>query len=332
VGEPPFAPSSLPHTEDHTPEQPPALHSSFLPSPHVVPAFLTRVTTFFPQLRRHPDPNGSGSPAPEPAHNSQEWIEIIEDYLDGVLSPASKAQFEASLAVNSALRTQLEETRAAHEALAASLRRSFQPEIVPLPQGEIGSNATNNLQSTDPASIPFPTSTPVKQPTLLQRLGWLRIAAIVAICAFAGVTFTLRRITSVPLIAPEASYALIVKEGFRPYQICTTDEEFALYTTQTLGVALRVPPLQGLTLIGWKGGSGVMSERTDALLATKDDSRIIVYFDTSGNERSLPSRVSTPDGELRIFQRTTSGISLVEVTPLDQPVIISRMEVVKAGH
>ncbi len=238
--------------------------------------------------------SGAGAP--------RDWHAMLDLYVDGLLSADDAAAFESRLRVDSSLRGLLD----AQRRIDASLKTQF---AVPAGAGA--------------AAGQHPWTVAVKPgKTILARIGWLRIAAMVAIVALAGVVFGMRHFaaTAYPTESPIAAYQSIVHGGFRPYEECTTDEEFAKYTEQYLGKALQVQPFNGLMLVGWDNRHNVMSIETDALLAKVNDTQVVVFMDKAEHSRRLPSK-----GEgLNVFKREVAGVVLVEVSPLSEPKILSR--------
>ncbi|HEX2838961.1 MAG TPA: hypothetical protein VHN77_12640 [Phycisphaerales bacterium] len=237
----------------------------------------------------------------------RDWHAMLDPYVDGMLTREDAAAFESRLHVDPALRAALESQRA----LDASLRASFL-----VPHG-VESLAVPALDGAIPAGASGGKS-------ILARIGWMRIAALVAIVALGALVVGMRQWarTAYPVESPITAYQSIVHGGFRPYEACTDDEEFARYTKKYLGRALIVKSFPGLALIGWDNRHNVMSIETDSLLATVDGVQVVVFMDREENARSLPRR-----GEgLNVFKRTVAGIVLVEVTPLKEAKVLPGFE------
>jgi hypothetical protein len=259
------------------------------------------------------DGAGGGLPA--------ELAEQVEMYLDGLLEGAARDAFEARLAADGTLRAHVQELRAMDAMIGASLRERFAPAAVALPEaarvglaGPDESGAGALVLSAGGATEPTRS--------LLQRVGWLRIAAAVVLAGAAVFVFSMRQQYSTPLVSPDQAYRSIVSAGFKPYLVCTDEREFIEYTRRTLGVGLRVRPTDGVALIGWNKDGDVLSDETDALLATVDGEQVIVFMDKQSNKRSLP----TPAPGLNVFQRDLEGLTLVEVTPRSESAIIDQFE------
>lgn len=234
---------------------------------------------------------------------------LLDLYLDGALSAEEAARFEAHLEHDGDLRAQLD----AQRRIDASLRASFAvPASVPV--STEASTHTGVVESTRSKSI-------------LSRIGWLRIAAVIAIAALAGIVFGTRYFaaTAYPTESPIVAYQSIVQGGFRPYEVCTDDAEFEHYTQKYLGKALRVESMNGLALVGWDNRHNVLSIETDALLATVNGTQVVVFMDKAEHARRLPSK-----GEgLNVFKREYAGVALVEVSPLAEPKILPRFREAK---
>lgn len=249
----------------------------------------------------HFDGGLGGGPA------GRDWHAMLDPYVDGMLSREDAAAFESRLREDAGLRAALESQRA----VDASLRASF---AVPLGAASL---ATEALERAMPVGASGGKS-------ILARIGWMRIAALVAIVALGAVVIAMRQWakSAYPTESPIVAYQSIVHGGFRPYEVCTDDEEFARYTKKYLGKALIVKSSPGLALVGWDNRHNVMSIETDSLLATVDGVQVVVFMDREENARSMPRR-----GEgLNVFRRTVAGIVLVEVTPLKEAKVLPGFE------
>lgn len=254
----------------------------------------------------HPDASGAGDAMPD---FPPDLLEQVELYLDGLLDPPQREAFEARMRSDAKLQAHVAELRAIDAAIGGALRERFSPQVVPLP-------APAPLQLTSPANAPT-------QPrSLLQRIGWLRIAAAIILAGAAIFTLNLRQQYATQLVTPQQAYSSIVAAGFKPYLICTDEQEFIEYTHRTLGVGLRVRPFEGLALIGWNKDGDVLSEDTDALLATVDGTQVIVFMDKQSNKRPLPANAAG----LNTFHRDLAGLTLIEVTPLSEPKLLNNFE------
>ncbi|MFO0833123.1 MAG: hypothetical protein U0637_14925 [Phycisphaerales bacterium] len=226
-----------------------------------------------------------------------DWHAMLDPYLDGTLSREQAAAFEARLRTDGALRASLD----AQRAIDASIRAQF----------EVPAAASTATLGAGRVAVGR---------SILARVGWLRIAALVAIAALGVLVLAMRLggLGAYPTESPTIAYRAIVAGGFRPYEVCTDDTEFANYTSQSLGKALAVEQVPGLVLVGWDNTHHVLSLDTDTLLATVDGSQVVVFMDRAENARRLPS----DDYGLNVFRRSVAGIELVEVSPLSEAKIL----------
>lgn len=254
----------------------------------------------------------------------------LERYLDGLMSPDEKAAFEAESAALPAVAAQI----AAHRRLASVLGQMYD---------STGHPATADAETALPAPLPMTPragATP-HSPRRLVRLA--AIAAAVALPVAAAVWFmvpgeethVLKPMTTAEyqkknLDAMTAEYKAQVASGFKPKEICTTDEQFAQWTTQTFGRPLKpVHPAAGSgappepQLAGWSKAT-IFSSYTGILLAHVDGQPVMVVMDNAPADRMVPleDAASTP----RIFRRKVNEVWLIEVTPLDKPRVITNIE------
>jgi hypothetical protein len=222
------------------------------------------------------------------------------------MTPAELESVEQRAGVDSALREQIN----AQHRIDASLKKSFA--------------APADLRITPPSE----SSQPLQNPTGRTGTGWglrtwLGIAAALLIASLASLNFWLNRAPQVPLVEPDAAYTRIVQQGFMPYKVCADDAEFRQYTHDELGEALTFTPNPRVTLVGWVNTADVFSEKTDALLARVDEKQVIVFMDRAKYERALPRSC----GDLHVYAARVGKVTLIEVSPLDGPVVIPGLAV-----
>ncbi len=244
---------------------------------------------------------------------NRDWSTMVDPYLDGMLSTEDAASFEARLREDAVLRGEVE----AQGAIDAVLRERFA-----VPEGVESAAGTAVAASGHTGGVGSPA-----RRSVLARIGWVRIAAVFVVAMLGVYLYYLRSYPAsvIETESPIAAYQSIVRGGFRPYEVCTDDAEFAKYTQRYLGQALGVKPFQGLALIGWDNRHNVMSLETDSLLATVDGTQVVVFMDHDSNARSMPK---TGEG-LHVFKRTVGGIVLVEVSPLAEAKVLPGFVVVK---
>ncbi|HZW05691.1 MAG TPA: hypothetical protein VFF65_01100 [Phycisphaerales bacterium] len=239
----------------------------------------------------------------------------LERYLDGLMAADEKAAFEAEAAASPALTAEI----GAHRRLCAALERLASP-----------AQPTLALVGAAPASAPGAS---------VRR--WVKlagIAAAIALCVSGAVWLSSRSpMPSAPRALSDRDWqaktrGLLLKQyeaevaaGFVPAEVCTTDEQFAKWTRDRFDVALK--PVHGgpkpePVLAGWSRAE-IFSAYTGVLLARVDGRPVIVTMDNAP-DRSIP-----PDdaaGSPRVFRRKVGGVWMLEVTPLDEPRVITRIE------
>lgn len=230
----------------------------------------------------------------------------LDRYLDGSLSPAERAEFERELRVNPALRRELDSLAA----VDSGLRRVLAPQPIEAPVAPISPR-------TVVARIHRTTGRPA----------WL----------MAGIAAALALAASLWLVLPPAQakweakasnyYAAQEKTGFRPEEVCTTDEQFRQWTTRVLKESLEpINVAGGPKWVGWNYNK-LFSDFTAVLVAQVDGRFVLVMLDRQAPE--LSKGTSLPKG-LRAFSRTINGLKLVEITPLDTPRVLNAIRPVTA--
>lgn len=230
---------------------------------------------------------------------SSDAFERLDAYVDGSLTPAQRAEFEAALSTGASLREAVEVQRAMDE----SLRRLYRPDVE-------GISATLPLRSR------------------VQRPLWVRVGAIAAILVLGAVALLVNTRPAGPVISPFEGYTAEVRNGMQPYEVCTNNEEFVAYMRHEFGEPIGVEHVPGLMLIGWGVNQDVMSLETISLLARFADpaagdsqqpaTAIVVFMDKSPRDRRMPS----PPVGLKMHRAKVGQVVMYEVSPLDRAVIL----------
>ncbi|HYD00483.1 MAG TPA: hypothetical protein VEB22_04595 [Phycisphaerales bacterium] len=240
----------------------------------------------------------------------------LERYLDGLMPADERTAFEAEAAASPALAAEITVHRRVCAALAL-LASPLQP----------GAPRLADEHATPPAAR-----------AARRWTGLVGVAAAIALCAFGAVWYLSRPPSALePRVSSDREwqektqrrlveqYEAQVAAGFVPAEVCTTDEQFAEWTRRRFEVALK--PVHGgpkpePVLAGWSRAE-IFSAYTGVLLARVDGQPVIVTMDNAP-DRSIPSDAAA--GPLRVFRRKVAGLWLLEVTPLTEPRVITRIE------
>jgi hypothetical protein len=220
-------------------------------------------------------------------------VERLERYLDGLMEPDERAEFEREAAASPALREQV----ALQSRIDAGLRRLMEPREAS-------------------AAEPEPVVT-----RRLWRPAWLAAAAAVAVVA-AGAWWFVGRGPSGP-DPLEAEYRQVVAAGFVPTVVCTTDEQFRNWVNDKFGEPLQPKPERGdVQYVGWNA-SRVLSSYSGLLLARVGDDESVVLIDRAvAEDERLPAPA---DPSLHQYRRVFGGLVLYEITPLDRPAVLDSL-------
>jgi hypothetical protein len=129
----------------------------------------------------------------------------------------------------------------------------------------------------------------------------------------ADVVFTARPLTEV--------YRETVEHGFEPYYVCEDEERFRSTFFHRHGEALKLADLPaGRQMVGLSYLPAI-SRHSTAMLAKVDQQPVIVFVDKLSRDRPIeaPSEASG----LRMFRRELGSLVLYEITPFDEPRMIS---------
>lgn len=240
----------------------------------------------------------------------------FDAYIDGELSDAARAAFEASLASDAALRAEVELQRRIdgrmRELLGASEFPGM-PEIAPAANGAaLGRIDGKRGDRAARGGLP----------------SWVWVAAAVAIVvlgAWAVVTKPWNKVfgPAPSQVAADAVYNRLVRTGFEPATVCDSDAKFVDYTAKELGTPFLVRADPGVHLVGWTYSDSLLGEHAKILLARRGETPVIVVMDRAANDRRM--RVE-PGSPLRVHRATFGGVVLYEIGPDAEPAIINHLK------
>ncbi len=229
--------------------------------------------------------------------------DMLEAYLDGLLTGDELRLFETRVAADAELRSQVE----AHRAMTASVKR-----LVPVREVALPAEAGFAPAQTEDAARFRIGSKPSR------RRQWLAAAVLVLVAGAAAYLFMFSP-QQAPMRQPHEVYQMLVQSGFTPAEVCTTEEEFTAWTRERHGIPLLIPAdLSGVELVGWTY-SQVLDYNTSVLMARVDGEPVIVLIDDA--VKGLRMRAPSDTG-LKIFRREIDGLILYEVSPLRKPKLI----------
>jgi hypothetical protein len=278
-----------------------------------------------------PTPNPNPNPPPD----------ALDAYLDGLLNAAAQARFAERLGRDAALRAELELRRT----IDRQVRALFQPPAAPpleltsserAAESRRGEELAERFGSDENATEPSVSVKPARASANSARRVWwggrslpyrwqlvglgVTTAAIWAFLVWAllpsrraDFVFTARPLTEV--------YRETVDHGFEPYYICEDDERFRSTFYHRHGQALRLADLPaGRQMVGLSYLPAI-SRHSTAMLAKVDQQPVIVFVDKLSRDRPIETPPETSG--LRMFRRELSGLVLYEITPFDEPRMIS---------
>jgi hypothetical protein len=243
-----------------------------------------------------------------PTHNDGSQ-ELLERYLDGLLSESERAAFEARAKNEPELRSQIEL------------------------QGELRSGLFRLYREPGVRHGPVIASGTTGQPakTARHRRLFLLLGAAAVVAIAAVVVWMQNGEGDASRDRLFAEYNRVVAKGFVPAEVCTTDQEFVKWTDDRFKHPLRpVHPPAGstpvVTLVGWDH-TPLFSYYTGLLLARVDGKPVVVVMDPSVEGDKMPTEKHS--GQPRLFSRKVGGVWLFEITPLDKPSVIPLIEPAK---
>lgn len=247
----------------------------------------------------------------------------INAYLDGEMSDAERAGFEARVATDNALRGRLERWRVIEAGLGASFG--------------LAADAPDPLALHEAETLPMPAQPDGATDGSTGRAAWCRLpmyAAAAALLVASGVVWYVTRPGVPEPRAPRDSYIYsLVTSNFTPAVVCDTPEKFLSYTETTLNAPITADfdsaAALGVTLIGWDAfGAAYTAEGSDELPRVlmalgPGGEKIVVYF--VGYTHYAPA--DDPLNATHVSSECFGDVTAYELSPLPMPVVLGLLHV-----
>ena len=242
---------------------------------------------------------------------------LIDLYLDGLLSEADRTAFEQRLEAEPNLRAAVQ----MQQRLNDSLSRSF---VVPAPEKVMGPiRAPQSSRAVQRSTWSIPA-------ILRSRYVALAASLLLVLGVWAAWRAARDRDGSDgygPLNARysmEMVYRMETQKGFRPQWVCESEREFATTYWLNLQQPLLVP------IPAEKQGWGLsyfntLSPKTVVLLAKVGDTPVMVFADRAANDADVP--LPSPESRLRAHRKRIGDLVLYEVSPLGKPQLLDQFYV-----
>lgn len=204
----------------------------------------------------------------------------LDRYLDGQMSPAEHAAFEARLRDEADLRHQL----------------ALQQRV---------DSAIRSLRGPIPSGIDIERVLARASGPRFRWRRWVAAAIVVLVASMAAYVLW-------PQAMPVRVYAREVDAGMTPAKVCVNDAEFRRYTEERFGKALTladVPPT--MEIIGWKYDYEI-SPTMSILLAKDHGQPIVLLIDLK--RRMVPIEPGVY-GKLHVMRHEMRGVSFIEISP-----------------
>lgn len=236
-------------------------------------------------------------------------------YLDGELSAAETAAFEAEMRADPLLAEAVGDVRVAE----AGLRELF---------AETG-------EAPDP--LAFESGATGRGPR--PRRWMVPAAAAALLIAAAGVWYTSRPLPSGPVPSDRFIYRMVTA-NFTPAVVCDTPSKFAEYTddamNETINADFASAANLGVSLVGWTvlGASYDEDRARDLprllLARAPDGTEVVVYFRERGHD--APEQSPAPAGRaapdpISVHTKQLGRVTAYEISPLGEPVVLGLLSV-----
>ncbi len=251
-------------------------------------------------------------------HHDHNGSELLDQYLDGLVSGEQRHRFSQRLGEDAALQSAVD----LQAQIDGVLRVRFAPPDADRALAAVypAADDAKHDEAYPPAEAASAGSVMAKPLSRRQILVILSAAAAVVGAVLAWQFFNQparpQRLVERTI---SGEYAHQVKRGFKAGWVCETNKQFASTYWARLGQGLLLRDLPpDIAALGLSYGH-VLSPRTIMLLATIDGRKVIVYADRLKNAPPQPPAVA-PD--MYLHRREVNGLLLYELSPLDRPSVI----------
>lgn len=257
--------------------------------------------------------------------NVHEGWQDLDRYLDGALDEAAGAKFQRALEADPELHREVER----QTLLDASLKRLY-----PTPNVDPILEALANGRTSGSEAGPVPL-VPAGGESLRPRSRFgvtgknARLAVAASVLLVLGGVWAFRTFSDrgpggyqvEAWRAIDTVYRDEVRRGFKPEWVCKDDREFATAFYRRFGQGLLLSALPSRLQVVGMAYCNTMSPQTVEVLTRVDGREVVVFVDTVAKSPSPPQR-SDPSG-LRMHERQIGGLILYELTPHDEPSVLS---------
>ena len=251
---------------------------------------------------------------------------LINAYLDGEMSDAERAEFEARLADDGALRDRLARWRVVEAGLGACFGQ--------------GADAPDPLALHEAETLPMPGSGHARDASSDASAAtspWYRrplYAAAAVLLVTAGVAWYATLPGAPEMQGPRDSYIYsLVTSNFTPAVVCDTPGKFLEYTESALNEPIAADfdsaATLGVTLVGWDTfGASYTAEGSDRLPRVlmalgPGGEQIVVYF--AGYTHRSPE--DDPMNATHVSSVCFGDVTAYELSPLPEPVVLGLLSV-----
>lgn len=229
-------------------------------------------------------------------------------YLDGEMTAAEIAAFEAQMKADPSLAEAVADVRTAEE----GLRELFAV------QGE----------------APDPLAVEARAAVRAPRRWMVPAAAAALLIAAAGAWYLTRPGPSGPVPSDRFIYRMVTA-NFTPAVVCDTPSKFAAYTdeamNETIGADFASASNLGVSLVGWTVlGASYDDERAEdlprlLLALAPDGTEVVVYFRERGHD--APEHDQSARDPIGVFSKKLGRVTAYEISPLSEPVVLGLLSV-----
>jgi hypothetical protein len=233
----------------------------------------------------------------------------LDAYLDGQMTPDERKAFEQELAGDPQIRRECELQRELDASLARQFAAPSPPDIL----------AVADRQSSTAPTVGLPEHSSTA--TVKNRRAIFAVLAASIAWAIVGWKMYLQsNDDGYQQVALADIYQKCVDNGFRPKWVCDDDREFAETFQRRQGSPLLLKTAAKDMMVGLSYLKGITSQTT-TMLARVDGEPILVFVDVLQRDTN-PAQPAWSSG-LHLFRQELAGLVLYEVTPLDQPRVLS---------
>lgn len=260
---------------------------------------------------------------PPPQH-SHEPDHALDRYLDNLMPPTERVEFDQRLVAEPELKTELQRQRCVDAALGRYALPPSPEAVLAAIRRHIEAGQPSDAEGAEADRTPGRRIRPAPAWRRLAIAAVLLLGVFGAWQVYLALTATSGNYDPGPHRTLIQAYQATLDKGFHSDWTCRDDAEFALTFFDQFGQMLSMnPPLpDGTEALGLEYYD-ILSRKTIGMLTRVDGEPAMIFIDRLENDHKAV--VPPVEAGKHIFRRELGDLVLYEVTPLDHPGLVNHL-------